>query len=207
MNVMQFETREEWLMHMAAAMLAGPFKDAGVAAPANYRVSVGWARSRAKDISDALGACYSNEASTKGLREIFISPEVEDSLEVAGILAHELSHAALPFGVGHKAPFAKIVAAIGLEGKPTHASAGAKFAAWAKPVIERAGPYPHAKMNIGGPGVTAAGEPKKQGTRMIKVECPHCAAEGAPYIARMSQTTLDRGAPICPIHSEPLEVV
>jgi hypothetical protein len=206
-----FDTREEWLAHMAAALAAGPFKDAGVELNLdNVRMSVGWAKSRAKDISDALGACYSDAASTKAYREIFISPEVEDSLLVAGILAHELAHAALPFGTGHKAPFAKIVKAIGLEGKPKHAGSSlelleGKFAAWAKPVIERAGPYPHAKMDLGGPGITAAGAPKKQATRMLKIECPSCRDEDTPYILRASRATLDRGLPSCPIHGLELE--
>jgi hypothetical protein len=211
MTDITFDTREEWLVHMAAALAAGPFKDAGVTLDLDtIRMSAGWAKSRAKDVSDALGACYSDAASTKAYREIFISPEVEDSLLVAGILAHELAHAVLPFGTGHKSPFAKIVKAIGLQGKPKHAGSSVellagKFADWAAPVIEAAGPYPHAAMNLGGPGVRAAGQPKKQAARMLKVECPECREAAEPYILRASRATLDRGMPMCPIHDTPME--
>ena len=44
----------------------------------------------------------------------------------------------------------------------------------------------------------------KQATRLIKCECPECLAEGSPYIVRASQSTLDRGAPICPVHNVPM---
>lgn len=41
-------------------------------------------------------------------------------------------------------------------------------------------------------------------TRLILCECPACANEGTPYKARLSRTTLARGAPMCPVHRVPM---
>lgn len=42
-------------------------------------------------------------------------------------------------------------------------------------------------------------EPRRQTCRLLKVECPTCG-----YVVRTTRKWLDRGAPICPTHREPM---
>lgn len=190
---MTYATREEWLNACIAIMRESLFKPAGYELPDTARVSVGWTNKR-----KAIGECWSSTASKAGYREIFISPALDDALEVAAVLAHECGHATLPDKVGHRKPFAKLVDAIGLIGKPTATMAGPGFMKWFRDSCEdQLGAYPHKGM-MRGMGL------KKQTTRLIKIACPACADMGEPYILRASATTIERGLPICPIHNEHL---
>lgn len=189
-----YATREEWLSKLASVMVDRLFKPLGISFTEQHRVTCGWTMKR-----KAIGECYSPEASSAGYREIFISPVLSDVVEVAATLAHELCHAALPFGVAHKRPFAKMARSIGLIGKPTHTSAGGEFMAWWRDVASELGDYPHAAMNRAMMG-------KKQTTRLIKVHCPACADGGEPYLVRMSAKTIDMGLPVCPIHESPMKI-
>lgn len=85
----------------------------------------------------------------KGTRHIFIRPTLkadtlESALDVFQVLAHEVCHAVLPHGTGHKADFSKlIITLLGAEGKPTATVRGAHFDKWAKPVVRKLGLPPH----------------------------------------------------------------
>ena len=95
-----------------------------------------------------------------------------------------MAHAALPEGVGHKRPFQRLVTALGLEGKATATVAGDGWRAWALPIIEALGPYPHSALSPGG-------GKKTQTTRMLKAECP-CG-----YTVRLTRKWALAGLPIC----------
>ena len=117
-------------------------------------------------------------------------------MEIAGVIAHELVHAVLPPGTGHKGKFPSICKALGLEGKPTSTSPGEQFRATVDPLLRNAGDYPHARLNV-----TADG-PKKQGTRMLKCVCGECG-----YTVRTTSKWLDvAGPPLCPCNSEPMTI-
>lgn len=188
--------REAWLTRLVDTMREELFAPHGYTVPEATRISVGWPRGSRK----AIGQCWPAPASADGHHEIFISPALSDAMEVSATVAHELAHASLPDEVGHNGPFVKCVRAIGLDGKPTATRAGDAFKAWAIPVLEKLGPYPHGRLSaMDGPGR------KKQSTRMLKLHCLACADARAPYIARMSAQTIKRGTPICPIHHIPME--
>ena len=69
--------------------------------------------------------------------------------------------------------------------------AGDKFKAWARPVLDIIGDYPHAELQ-------PANAIKKQSTRMLKCVCSDCG-----YIAYTSGKWLaDMGAPHCPEHGQ-----
>jgi hypothetical protein len=178
-------TREGWL-HAFAEASRPHFAEAGHPLPADLRIGLGWSSGGAR--SKTIGECYHGAASADGVRAIIITPGagMENAARAADVLTHELAHAALPEGVGHKAPFKRLVTALGLEGKATATVAGDKWRAWALPIIEGLGPYPHAALTAGSSGR------KKQGTRLLKASCDVCG-----YTVRVTRKWLDLGAPRC----------
>lgn len=161
-------TREQWLNKFMNA--ARPqFKAAGAPLPKNVRVSIGFTSAGRR--GKRIGECWSKAASADGNFEIFIVPGEHESSRIADILTHECVHAAVGLEAGHGPAFRKVATALGLEGKMTATVAGDGFHEWAKPILDKIGPIPHAQLNGG--GETSSG-PRKQGTRMIKCECTDC---------------------------------
>lgn len=182
--------REAWL-HAVAAALREPFKRAGHPIPAKVRIGVGFPSVRGIAAKNQrIGECWSNTRSGDDHHEIIISPVIADSMRVAGLLAHELTHAAVGVQHGHKGPFRALAKAIGLEGKMTATVEGEAFKRLAQPILEAIGPYPHAELHAMTNGR------KKQVARLIKCECGKCG-----YVARVARQWIDdQGAPHCPAH-------
>jgi hypothetical protein len=186
--------REEWLRRVGDAMASTIEKAAGAPLPQNWRVSCGFMSQGIR--SKAIGQCWSPEASKDGATEIFITPRLDDAAKVAAVLAHEMIHACLP-GIGHGKPFVKAAKEIGFAAPVTKFNPTDALWAWLLPIVEAAGPYPHAEI-IG--AARAAGAPKKQNARMIKAECPSCG-----YTVRLARKWIEtKGAPICPEHFRPM---
>src|ERR1700677_2072527 len=180
-------TRESWLV--AAIQAVKPWlAEAAAPVPDKVRVTMGFPSSRALSTKHRrIGECWPPEASSDGTVEIHISPVLDNPLEVLATLVHELGHAALGNSIGHKAPFAKLMKKLLLEGKPTATTAGSAFTAKAETVLAALGPLGHAAVH----GTNGR---KPQTTRMIKCECGTCG-----YVARTTQKWIsDAGAPICP---------
>lgn len=181
---MAAENREAWLTRAARALI----QRYDIPPRGPWRITCGWPSRRGTAArSRVLGECWSPTASGDGTTEIIVSIVLDDALEVLGVLAHELAHAHLPEGVGHRAPFARLVRRMGLEGKPTATVVGEAFRAAMAPVLAELGPYPHASLDV-----TAR---KKQGTRMLKAECPFCG-----YTVRLTRKWLEVATPRCPVH-------
>ena len=158
-------TREEWLNRFMDA--ARPvFASRGLTIPAKVRLAIGF--TSAGQRGKRIGECWSDLASADGAFEIFIVPGIDDAARIAGILTHELVHAAVGLKAGHGAVFAKAARALGLEGKMTATTEGPEWDAWARPILKRLGALPHAKLTGQSSG------PKKQTTRMLKAECDAC---------------------------------
>lgn len=192
----KFNTREEWLVAAVAAL--APLFSALVdeALPA-VRVSVGWPGGNGRKNS-VIGQCWSTKVAADSVSQLFISPVLDDAVRVLDVLAHELIHAIDDCQSGHRGRFAKIAKALGLTGKMTATVAGDALKAELEKIADDLGPYPHAALVNPGQG---ADGPKKQTTRMLKVEC----GESSGYKARMTKAWLDEvGAPICPCHGEPM---
>ena len=173
--------REDWLTRFAR--LARPVYAAqGLELPGNLRIGVGWLG------VSTLGVCWDTCVTTDGATEITIAPQHDDAVMVAGILAHEMIHAA---GIkGHRKDFADAGKSLGLIGKPTMMCfAGLERAPdWADRIIQRLGPYPAGRIDLTGKiatgesdkprgsvprGYGPSGKPK-QSTRMHKAECEGC---------------------------------
>lgn len=185
----KFQLREQWL-HAVAAELNKKFQQLGHALPA-YRLSVGFPSKGIR--SKIIGECFHEESSADKSCQIFIHPSQTDSIDVAGILCHELCHAVLGHGFGHGAKFKKLAYAMGLAGKPTSTIPGPEFVAWFEPVLAKIGDYPHGRLNA---LAVKSESPKKQGTRMLKAACTACG-----YTVRTTQKWLDVAVPVCPDES------
>lgn len=144
-----------------------------------------------------IGEIWDGANSDDGHFEVLIRPDLDDPVEVAAVLAHELVHAAVGLRAGHGRPFRKVALSIGLEGKMTATVPGDAFKRSVKPILEEVGPLPHARLSFG----CQSSGPKKQGTRLVKVACPECG-----YTVRVTRKWLDgAGAPLCPTHQVSLQ--
>ena len=191
-TLIKTRTREVWLNTMARR-LAPLFREAGHALPPNLRISCGWPSRRALASSTGrfIGQCFPVEASADQATEVFVSPCVGDAATAAAVLVHELVHAVDGCQHGHRAEFRKIALAVGLQGKMTSTTAGPDLEKRLNALIEQTGPYPHATLDMQKSGV------KKQGTRMLKLECPECG-----YTVRTTAKWIEAGLPTCPCGEE-----
>lgn len=188
-------TREEWLQKAIALCTTHKFKPAGFKVP-QLRVSVGLPYGRGS--KKAIGQHWHPKASEDRLGAIFISPTINDSVQVLGTLVHEIVHGVVGNEAKHGKLFRDCAVAVGLEGKMTHTTAGKDLIKYFnKRIIKKLGKYPHSRLDVNG-----AGRPdKKQTTRMIKMEC-ECG-----YKCRASLTAIiENGPVICPHNMEPMLV-
>ena len=93
--------------------------------------------------------------------------------------------------MGHRADFGRIAAAVGLVKPWTATSASEELKSRLNAPIQKIGPYPHAALDL------TASPHKKDGTRMIKLECPDCG-----YVVRTTAKWIDVGMPKCPCGAE-----
>lgn len=182
-----YPNRETWLIALSA-LLKTHFNEAGYHLKGSTRVSCGWPRGK----KVIIGQCWSYTMSKDKTTEIFISPNIDDPLQVADTLAHELVHAAVGIEAGHKTPFKRCAQAIGLMGKMTSTFAGPELLKRLADMFDQLGIYPHATLRDI--------DSKKQTTRLIKIVCPKCLINNKLYTARITRQWLDTaGAPLCPI--------
>lgn len=177
-----FQTREEWL-NFVMDEVRPVFKGISAPLPAKIRLSVGFTSNGYR--GKAIGECWDSKASGDKNFEIFVKPDQDEAVRVAGILVHELVHAAVGIDHGHKLPFKRVAVQLGLEGKMTATTEGAAFKEMIAPILKRAGPLPHKKLS-------AFRTKKKQGTRLLKAYCEECG-----YTVRVTAKWLEVGAPIC----------
>jgi hypothetical protein len=165
----------------------GPmFKRAGAELPERFRVTLSLTRK-----SKVVGLCYPSDASGDQTFEILVRIDQDDPAMVAAILAHELTHAAVGLEHGHKGEFKRVARALGFKGKLTQCDPGEDFLEEVAPILAKAGPFPHAALNY-----DHSSGPKKQGTRLIKVQCDSCE-----FVVRQTRKWLDEVGPAhCPHH-------
>lgn len=185
---MNHKTREQWLT-AAINKLKNPIFQ-GEIIPL-LRVSTGFPGGGSS--RKRIGEYWLAKATTDKIPQIFISPTIENPVDVLDTLVHELVHSIVP-EAGHRAPFKKIALKVGLEGKMRSASAGTHLRKRLNALAKELGKYPHGAIKLG------EGR-KKQSTRMIKAEC-FCG-----YTVRLTRKWLDEiGAPICPADNEQMKV-
>lgn len=179
-------TREAWLL-FAVDHLAKLFSEKGYSVP---RVRVACAVPATSRRGSAVGQCWPTSRSDDLVNEIYVSPVYSEPIDVLDTLTHELVHAVDDCKHRHGPEFKKIALAIGLQGKMREASAGpalrGRLQSLAVLLVEELGPYPHAKLAVGGALFT-------QSRRPPRAECPRCK-----YKVSMLKPYLKHGPPICP---------
>ena len=183
--------RETWLL--AAVEALRPMFTAIEATIPAVKVSCGFPKSKGR--ANVIGQCWSTLACEEAVSQVFISPEIDSTDQVLSTLVHELVHAVDDCQSGHKGAFGKMARALGLEGKLTATVAGDDLAVALKVIQDDLGDYPHSAL-----GLVSSANPK-QGTRMLKVECP---ADG--YVVRTTAKWLAMGLPTCPCGEEMVAV-
>lgn len=184
LNTSTIDTREAWLLK-AIESLKPHFSSKGYPLPI-VRVSTGFTGSRSG--YKAIGSCWANEAAEDNINQLFISPVINDTMQVLGVLVHELVHSVVGVKEGHNKVFKRCALSVGLEGKMTATTASHSLQnSVFKPIISLLGEYPHAKLT---PGLSGK---KKQGTRMLKALCGECG-----YTVRLTKTWADIALPECP---------
>lgn len=176
--------REDWLNRFKD-LLKPRFEDRGHKIPENLRIACGWPSKGATSCTrKTLGQCFCPSTSSDNTHEIFISPVLADPLEVSAVLIHEIIHAVVGVKEGHKGAFKRLAVDLGLEGKMTATHAGERLNVTLGLMSDKLGPYPHAEISLK--------SIKKQGTRMIKLECPACG-----YVVRTTRKWVETGVPTC----------
>lgn len=182
-KVNKFKTREEWLTFVSN-QLRPHFAAVKAPIPVKVRFALGFTSAGYK--SKAIGECWATSASADRTVEIFVKPDQDNVVTVAGILAHELVHAAVGVKEGHKGRFRTVCKALGFTKKMREALPDTEMQRTVMdPIIKLAGPLPHKKMSF------KSGK-KKQGTRLLKAECETCG-----YTVRITAKWLQLGAPYC----------
>jgi hypothetical protein len=199
--------RESWLTDVAAR-LRPAFAQLGAPLPDRLRIAIGFPSTgqRAK----ATGECWDSTASADGTFEILIRPDLADAegtiaLPIAAALARELVHAAVGIQAGKGAAFRRVALGIGLTGPMRATTAGPAFLALTGPILDAAGPLPHARLEAARKPAEAETEgqeakittrPRKQASRHVKCACATCG-----YVVRTARKWLDEiGPPHCPQH-------
>jgi hypothetical protein len=160
------QLREVWL-ERAASFLLDYMVQQGLPRVV-VRVSCGWpSRGGLGARTAVVGQCFPPTMCKDGIPQIFVSPRIDDSLQVLGTLLHELVHAAIGCQFGHRREFSQAARCVGLAGPPTATTVGPSL----RPVLERFvavhGSYPHAAIQ---PHVK-----QKAGSRLRLYQC-QCAS-------------------------------
>ncbi|RPI40403.1 MAG: hypothetical protein EHM67_09420, partial [Hyphomicrobiaceae bacterium] len=125
-------TREQWLNAFIAAARPA-FVRYGKPLPENMRAAICPPHRKMK----AIGLCWSDKVVDDGGREIWVTSAETDPVRVAGILVHELCHAALPHKVKHGPEFRRLAESMGLEGRMTATTEGQTFKTFWAATLER----------------------------------------------------------------------
>jgi hypothetical protein len=203
----QHVNRESWLSDVASR-LRPAFAELGAPLPDRLRIAIGFPSlgRRAK----ATGETWDSTASSDGTFEILVRPDLPEmagtiALPVATALTRELIHAAAGIEAGKGPAYRKLARGLGLIGPMRATAPGPAFLALAAPILEAAGPLPHARLHAekksaevdpDGQQTPASTKPGKQANRHVKCACPTCG-----YVVRTARKWLaEPGPPLCPKH-------
>lgn len=184
------QNREAWLIAAAEAMIPW-FTELDLEVPP-LRVSVGWPGGNGRK-SHVIGQCWPSTSAADGVAQIFVTPGrgEEHTVEILGTLLHEMIHAVDDCESGHRGGFIKIARPLGFVPRWTSSeNRSDELTERLTELGESLGPIPHAALSASARG---SEEPKKQGTRMIKLVCSE-----DDYTVRTTRKHIDNGLPTCP---------
>jgi predicted Zn-ribbon and HTH transcriptional regulator len=184
-------TREQWL-HKAVELVSPIFKNKGYTIP-KVQVSCGFPSTGNK--SKHVGQCWGKSSTNDGTNQLFISPVLDEPVQVLDTLVHELVHAVDDCMHHHGPEFKKIATDVGLQGLMREASAGPWLQEQLTAISRQLGKYPHSKINL------AHSSSKKTGPRP-RAKCKKCGYEVTPL-----KKWLHMGPPLCPKHTTEMEPI
>lgn len=190
----KFPIREQWLSHAAELINEMVFGYKSPEEPGLYgrdlsdlKISCGFPLG-SRGSATKLGQCLDSSTSESGMTEIYISPAINDSVQVLGTLHHELLHYVVGVNNGHNRHFRRAMLLTGLRGKPTSTYPNSGTLLKYTEIHSMLGDYPHSKVTIPERGSV--------GSNLIKVYCFDCG-----YTARTTKKWIDKyGSPWCPVH-------
>lgn len=185
--------REEWLGKLIALLI--PLIDSvGGTVPSPIRASVSFPSKGAIGKRRVIGQCwYPIQCADEKSTNILVSPVLSDPMEVAETVLHELVHAAVGPGHGHKGPFIDLARKVGFTKPWKSTPASDVLTIDLLGILSLLPPYPHGALDVKS---ILDGVPKPQSTRMKKLECPKCG-----YTVRVAQKWITVGLPTCPCGS------
>ena len=184
-------TRELWLQN-AVDLVSPIFKNKGYTIP-KVQVSCGFPSTGNK--SKHVGQCWGKSSTNDGTNQLFISPVLDEPVQVLDTLVHELVHAVDDCMHHHGPEFKKIATDVGLQGLMREASAGPWLLEQLTAISRQLGKYPHSKINL------AHSSSKKTGPRP-RAKCKKCGYEVTPL-----KKWLHMGPPLCPKHTTEMEPI
>lgn len=188
---MQNNLRELWLQN-AVVLIEPIFKNKGYQIP-KIQVSCGFPSTGNK--TKHIGQCWGRSSTSDGVNQLFISPVLDEPVQVLDTLVHELVHAVDDCIHHHGPEFKKIATDIGLQGPMREASAGPWLKEHLTGIAKQLGKYPHSKINL------AHSSSKKTGPRP-RAKCKNCGYEVTPL-----KKWLYMGPPLCPKHTTEMEPI
>lgn len=202
-------TREQWL-ELAVEKLKPLFLHHKYEIPP-VKVACGFPSKGGVSKNRTLGECWSGECTVDGTRHILVTPLLgsEKTVEVLGVLTHELLHSALEPEAKHGPQFKTGMKEIGLEGPAKSAMPGADLQLRLEALAEELGEFPNIALK--------PKERKKseiaQAKKIFKLFCEkkrncdkHCSiadkTTGGDYNVNSSRKSLKLGFPMCPCGNE-----
>ena len=168
-------SRENYLIQATDILRKSLFKPKGYKVP-KVELSISWAthgnNSRNTGKAKVLGQCFNRASSEKGINQVIITPNldgttIDGTLQILGVLVHELVHAVDNCVSGHGKAFKDCATAVGLTGPMRSTGESDELKEYLrKNIIDKLGKFPHAQVNLS--------KGKKQTTRNIKVACDCC---------------------------------
>ena len=137
-------TRELWLQN-AVDLVSPIFKNKGYTIP-KVQVSCGFPSTGNK--SKHVGQCWGKSSTNDGTNQLFISPVLDEPVQVLDTLVHELVHAVDDCMHHHGPEFKKIATDVGLQGLMREASAGPWLLEQLTAISRQLGKYPHSKIKL-----------------------------------------------------------
>ena len=181
--------REQWLQNAIAELR--PFFDLhSKPLPLAVKVACGLPSNAKRN--GAIGECWADTTSSDGSFNVFISPTLDDPMQVIEVLVHELCHATAG-AMNHGVNFQRVAESmhlmpVGSGSAPWKSTKGTlNFAKTYGAILKSLGEYPHGALSL-----TTR---KKQGTRMLLAVCPSCN-----YKIRLSSYWAAKGLPTCGSH-------
>jgi len=151
-------TREEWLARASEIITPYIQQHTDIPIPKFY-LSVGFPKGA------AVGQCWNGKLSNDGLPHIFISPVIDNPVDVLSILGHEIIHTALPHA-GHRMEFSQLAAKCGYVKPWTSHVINEVYKQYLQEIARQLGEYEHGKLNVPARG--------SKGSRLRKYTCSSC---------------------------------